>query len=343
MRSILDRERARADRSGDPVSVVTFTPADPHNGQETLTSLARLLPGRMRCTDEVGWLTSREICVVMPNTGVEGARKVIEEICQSLPTDLPSPVFTLYVYPQEEVEQDDSAGQPPSGEQQPIATAPALEGQPIGNEALALETLLVKPMPLTKRVIDVLGALVGLLILAPLFLLIAVAIKLSSRGPVFFKQRRSGRGGKPFSMYKFRTMVVDAEARKADLLALNEQDGPAFKMKKDPRVTRVGRFLRQTSLDELPQLWNVLTGDMSLVGPRPLPCSETESCAGWQRRRLEVTPGITCFWQVRGRSSVSFADWVRMDVQYIRSQSLPQDLKLLFLTVPAVLLRRGAH
>jgi lipopolysaccharide/colanic/teichoic acid biosynthesis glycosyltransferase len=196
-------------------------------------------------------------------------------------------------------------------------------------------------MPAWKRALDVVGALAGLVLLAPLMAGIALAVRLTSPGPVLFRQRRSGRGGKPFVMYKFRTMVADAEDRKARLLALNEQDGPAFKIRDDPRVTPLGRFLRQTSLDELPQLWNVLRGDMSLVGPRPLPCDESEACAGWQRRRLDVTPGLTCIWQVRGRNRVSFADWARMDVRYIRTQSLVQDLKLLVLTLPALLLRRG--
>jgi lipopolysaccharide/colanic/teichoic acid biosynthesis glycosyltransferase len=125
-------------------------------------------------------------------------------------------------------------------------------------------------------------------------------------------------------------------------MTMNEQDGPAFKIKNDPRITRVGRLIRSTSIDELPQLWNVLRGDMSLVGPRPLPCNETESCHGWLRQRLDVTPGLTCIWQVRGRSKVSFADWVRMDVQYIRSRSLGGDVKLLLQTVPAVVSRKGA-
>ena len=175
----------------------------------------------------------------------------------------------------------------------------------------------------------------------PLFALVAAAIRLTSPGPVIFRQWRTGRGGVPFRMNKFRTMVVDAEARKVDLMARNEQDGPAFKVRNDPRITPIGRFLRRTSLDELPQLLNVLRGDMSLVGPRPLPCDETRACETWHRQRLDVTPGLTCIWQVRGRSQVSFADWVRMDVQYIRSRSLAQDLKLLLLTMPAVVGGKG--
>jgi lipopolysaccharide/colanic/teichoic acid biosynthesis glycosyltransferase len=127
------------------------------------------------------------------------------------------------------------------------------------------------------------------------------------------------------------------------LLALNEQDGPAFKIKDDPRVTRFGRFLRSTSIDELPQLWNVLRGEMSLVGPRPLPCHESDGCLGWQRRRLDVTPGLTCIWQVKGRSRVSFSEWCRMDLQYVAKRGVRQDLLLLLLTLPAVLLRKGAR
>jgi lipopolysaccharide/colanic/teichoic acid biosynthesis glycosyltransferase len=144
-------------------------------------------------------------------------------------------------------------------------------------------------------------------------------------------------------MYKLRTMHTGAEARKRELLAANEQDGPAFKMKNDPRVTPLGRFLRRTSIDELPQLWNVLIGDMSLVGPRPLPCDESSACTPWQRNRLDVTPGLTCIWQVKGRSRVSFDDWVRMDMQYLQRAGLLFDLKLLVQTVYVVLLRKGAY
>jgi lipopolysaccharide/colanic/teichoic acid biosynthesis glycosyltransferase len=177
-----------------------------------------------------------------------------------------------------------------------------------------------------------------LVLLAPLLLLIAVAVKLDSGRPIFFSQTRRGQGGKPFLIHKFRTMVVDAESQKQELLSRNEQDGPAFKIKEDPRMTRVGRWLRATSLDELPQLWNVVKGDMSLVGPRPLPVDESDACCGWHRRRFDVIPGITCTWQVKGRSKVTFSEWMRMDAAYVRSLSLWTDLKLLLLTVPAVLL-----
>jgi lipopolysaccharide/colanic/teichoic acid biosynthesis glycosyltransferase len=172
---------------------------------------------------------------------------------------------------------------------------------------------------------------------------VALAIKLTSRGPILFKQERSGRGGKPFIMYKFRSMQADAEDHKPELRAANEQNGPVFKIKYDPRVTRLGRWLRRTSLDELPQLWNVLLGDMSLVGPRPLPCAESAACASWQRRRLDVTPGLTGLWQVSGRSTISFRDWVRLDMRYIRTLSPQNDLKLILLTVPAVVFGRGAY
>jgi lipopolysaccharide/colanic/teichoic acid biosynthesis glycosyltransferase len=156
-------------------------------------------------------------------------------------------------------------------------------------------------------------------------------------------QRRAGLGGRPFRLCKFRTMGVDAEAKKQALRSISEQDGPAFKLTNDPRVTKIGKLLRKTSLDELPQFWNVLMGDMSLVGPRPLPIDEQNGVEQWQRARLEVTPGLTCIWQIKGRSQVSFADWVRMDMNYLRRRTLLGDLKILIATVPAVLLRKGAR
>ena len=207
---------------------------------------------------------------------------------------------------------------------------------------VALEDCFVEPMPRWKRALDLVGASIGLVLIAPVLTVAAIAIKLTSPGPVIFKQRRSGLGGRMFTIYKLRTMCTDAERQQSELRKHNEQDGPAFKLTNDPRVTSIGKLLRKTSIDELPQLVNVLKGDMSLVGPRPLPVQEQDGCEPWQRHRLNVTPGLTCIWQVDGRSEVTFDEWVRMDVAYMRRRSLWGDLSILVRTVPSVLLRRGA-
>lgn len=193
-----------------------------------------------------------------------------------------------------------------------------------------------------KRAIDVGGSLVGLLATAPLLGALAVAIRLQDGGPVLFRQTRAGQGGQPFTMYKLRSMAVDAERLKPDLRALNEVDLPAFKMRRDPRVTRLGAWLRRTSLDELPQLINVLRGEMSLVGPRPASLDEVAQWDPRARRRLEVQPGLTCIWQVSGRSELDGDTWVTMDLDYIDRWSLTLDAWLLVRTVPAVLSGRGA-
>ena len=206
----------------------------------------------------------------------------------------------------------------------------------------AMETLFNMPMPAWKRAMDIAFSLVGIVVFAVPMLAIALLIKLTSRGPVFFTQDRAGFGGDPFPLYKFRTMVVDAEERKAALLAENVRKGPAFKMKNDPRVTSLGRLLRKTSLDELPQFFNVLKGEMSLVGPRPLPINEERKIDRWHRARRTVKPGITCVWQVTSRDESCFDAWMRLDMQYIRNLSFWQDVKLLLMTLPAVLIRRGA-
>ncbi|NDC79966.1 MAG: sugar transferase [Verrucomicrobia bacterium] len=198
---------------------------------------------------------------------------------------------------------------------------------------------------LAKILFDRVAATLLLILLSPLFVLIWMAIKLESPGPALFRQRRSGRHGEPFTMFKFRTMHSDAEMRKSELEALNEMKGPVFKIKKDPRVTRVGSWLRFTSLDEIPQLLNVFLGQMSLVGPRPLPVYETLAMtANAQRRRLSVSPGMTCLWQISGRNEVTdFSDWVRLDLEYIDQWSLWLDFQILLRTIPAVLFGRGAR
>ncbi len=195
-----------------------------------------------------------------------------------------------------------------------------------------------------KSVMDFVLSLLGLIIAAAPMAIIAALIKLTSPGPAIFRQERGGKNGRPFCMYKFRTMHTDAAMQQAELAAFNEMEGPVFKIEHDPRVTRLGKFLRRSSLDELPQLWNVLKGEMSLVGPRPLPLYEVqkfESTA--QRRRLSMKPGLTCLWQVSGRNQIaSFEQWVKLDLQYIDNWSLWLDLKILLLTLPAVLFWRGS-
>jgi exopolysaccharide biosynthesis polyprenyl glycosylphosphotransferase len=195
-----------------------------------------------------------------------------------------------------------------------------------------------------KRLMDMVGSALLLLIGFPLMLCVALAVRLDSKGPVLFSQNRSGLRGRAFRMYKFRTMVTNAEQGRAELEDRNEMSGPVFKVKNDPRVTRVGAILRKLSLDELPQLWNVLRGEMSLVGPRPLPLYETANFGDLtQRRRMSVRPGLTCLWQVRGRNKITdFKDWVILDLEYIDRWSLWLDFQILLRTVPVVLFGWGA-
>jgi len=196
-----------------------------------------------------------------------------------------------------------------------------------------------------KRLLDVLGSTLLIALLSPMMIAIAIAIKLESRGPVFFRQRRAGRDNTSFHLIKFRSMYVDAEQRKAEIAALNEaDDGVMFKIRRDPRVTRVGQFLRRSSLDELPQLFNVLKGEMSLVGPRPLIFPETAALEkDWHLRRLELRPGLTGPWQVYGRSQSPFQEMIRFDYQYVAGWSLARDIEILLATLPAVVSGRGAY
>jgi len=213
-----------------------------------------------------------------------------------------------------------------------------------GDSLITLSTGPIDGWPVVfKRVLDFVLASLLLFLLAPLFLAVALLIKLSSEGPVFFTQERLGLNKRRFRIFKFRTMVTGAEQKQAELEHLNEVEGPVFKIKSDPRVTLVGRALRKTSIDELPQLLNVLKGEMSLVGPRPLPVRDYEGFdQDWHRRRFSVPPGLTCLWQISGRSSIGFDKWMELDMQYIDEWSLWLDLKILAGTIPAVLKGAGA-
>ena len=199
------------------------------------------------------------------------------------------------------------------------------------SDVLGKESILYS---VTKRLIDIVGSWCGIILLSPLFLIVAILIKLEDpKGKVFFAQERNGKYPKTFKMYKFRSMVHNAEDLLKDLMDRNEQTGPVFKINDDPRITKVGKFIRKTSIDELPQLFNVLKGDMSLVGPRPPIPHEVDQYNSYQMQRLAVKPGLTCIWQVSGRNNIGFDEWVEMDIEYIKTRNLWLDIKLIFKTV----------
>jgi len=330
---ILERERARADRNGHGFSLVTFDldGRNPHYAGH----LKQVLADRLRLTDELGWYDDRRIGVLLFNTPRQGAWNYANRIKDTLAPTAPAPEFSVFTYPANwpAAAHDDETA-PPA---EPLLSFH--QSPPAGVDPYRLN-----PLPWWKRAVDLALAPVALLAMLPLLVLFALAIKLTSRGPAFFKQERAGIRGKPFICWKFRTMVDGAEKQKPELMQFNERSGGvAFKMKNDPRVTRVGRFLRKTSLDELPQLINVLRGEMSLVGPRPLPVEEAMQQDSWHNMRLEVAPGITCLWQISARHQSSFDTWARLDIEYVRNRSFLLDLKILVLTIPAVLSTRGAH
>jgi len=201
----------------------------------------------------------------------------------------------------------------------------------------------LKVYEICKRTIDIIGAGLGLILLSPIIAVVACAVKVTSKGPIFFSQKRVGKNGELFEMYKFRSMVVNAEELKGNLEDQNEMSGPMFKIKDDPRVTKVGKFIRKTSIDELPQLWNVLKGDMSLVGPRPSLPKEVEQFDNWMFKRLSVRPGLTCYWQVSGRNNIDFEDWMKLDCRYVDERNLWIDIKLIFKTVFVLFGDKNAH
>ncbi len=222
-------------------------------------------------------------------------------------------------------------------------TPPVLQAEVPAFEPSPVEVQRSAAYELCKRVFDLVVGLMILVLLLPIIPVIAIMIRLDSRGSVFFKQDRVGRNGQVFPFYKFRSMYQGAEKRRKDVENLNEQDGPIFKVRNDPRITPVGRFLRKSSLDEIPQIFNVLRGEMSIVGPRPHMPAEVAQYQPWHRRRLEVTPGITCLWQISGRSQISFNEWMRLDMEYLKTRSLRTDLMIFFKTIPAVIARKGAY
>lgn len=266
------------------------------------------------------------------------SREVVDEVVLAVPTRQLGELEPVLLHCQELGVRVRVALQP-FPHLQPHVEVEALDGTPL----LTFATMPTSPLALfVKRTLDVVVALAALVLSLPLWLAAAIGIRLTSRGPVLYRQTRCGLHGRRFVLLKFRTMVADAEKMQGEVAHLNVMDWPVFKAPGDPRVTPVGRLLRRSSLDELPQLLNVLKGDMSLVGPRPPLPDEVERYLPWQRRRLAMKPGITCLWQISGRSHLDFATWMELDLAYIDSWSLWLDLKILLLTVPAVFSGRGA-
>lgn len=345
----IEKERSRVDRKGPTVQLsVLLLQGLPQNFADSQPELAASIRERLRITDTVGWC-EKKLGVLLPETNREGASIVASEI-ESLAGKFKRSVeIEILVYP------DDDAVAHNSKEYSSLRfdeTGHSHEANhsekgketdsSVSNENRSAFFSASTATPMWKRAIDVFGAGCGLLFLSPVFLVAAAAIKLSSPGPILFQQQREGKDGVPFSIYKFRTMCINAEELKNDLRSQSEQDGPAFKLKHDPRITTVGKYLRKSCIDELPQLVNILIGQMSLVGPRPLPVNESQECTIWQRKRLEVAPGLTCIWQVRGDRNTKFADWMRMDMEYIRRRSPLLDIKLIFETAFVALLHRGS-
>ena len=342
----LEKERSRAERRIETMQFSMLLLDVP--SAESLTSeLLDELYQRLRITDCMGWF-EKGFAVLLPETGREGAERVaatLDEIGLKSGLELNPQIL---VYPEDDFlaatsfeltakmfEDDWRDGEPPANY---FDGGNGSSGKPSNPD----DFLTSLPTPLWKRMIDVFGSVFGIVALSPVFVVAGIAVWSTSRGPVFFKQLREGKDGRKFNIFKFRTMCNDAEAMKKSLRDQSEQDGPAFKLAQDPRLTAVGKYLRRSCIDELPQLINVLKGDMSLVGPRPLPVDESTECEVWQRRRLIVLPGITCVWQARGDRNIKFSDWMRMDMEYLEKRSFLFDLKLIMETIFAVILHRGS-
>ncbi len=374
-RRLLERERARAERSRRSFVLVEFDTT--LASVEEMARVLDILKQRRRLTDDIGWVRKDAIGVVLPETDATGGSAYLADVHRRLreagctlpsrlyvfkgqtgkpsgPTTGPRPGETPSAFRRRAQDRDDaeaageegSATPSPSPSAFPPADPPAEEpGAEPGANAVAQRDMMAlfrQPLPRWKRLGDLAGAIPLLVLVSPVMLLVAILVKATSRGPVIFRQWRAGPGGNPFVFYKFRTMIDGADAQKEALRAQNEVSGPVFKIRLDPRVTPLGRVLRRTSLDELPQLWNVIKGDMTLVGPRPPTLDEVPKYEAWHARRLDLTGGITGLWQVSGRSEISFEEWMRMDIRYSRTRSPLTDIRILLRTVRAVLSGRGA-
>lgn len=342
----LAKERLRSDRQGHEFGLLILRFTNLESLCQNSVRLAKVLHRRLRETDEKGHLGYGRIGVMLPNTSDLGSEFVLDDLLR-LAKESAIPIEGEYfVYP-DRSKRDRSAEHVDEhhehDHQDPLEPVEVFAHPPESRARAVPVTLFSSPYPMWKRALDIVGSSIGLVVASPVIASAAIVIRATSPGPAFFAQERTGYLGKPFRIYKLRTMVQNAEDLKASLREKNERDGPAFKMISDPRITRVGRFLRSTGLDELPQLVNVLVGDMALVGPRPLPTDEHEQCENWHRRRLDTKPGLTCYWQIAKTRKMTFAEWMRLDMRYGRRRSLFLDTKLILKTVSAVFFGRVGH
>lgn len=303
--------------------------------------------------DIIGFLPNRGIGLIFLNTDIEKLisirKKILRNLSESKTIDIlrlhknKTPIFDVFLHTgkvEENSPEEDVAIKKFNKESKPFLTLSRL----LYTDTVLPQTLKRNCQMFVKRAIDVVCTSLALICLSPILLAIAIIVKCSDpKGPVIFKQIRVGQHGKTFTMYKFRSMYMDAEERKKELEHLNETSGPTFKMKNDPRIYPMGRILRKFSLDELPQLFNILKGDMSIVGPRPPIPAETATYTSWHNMRLAVKPGLTCIWQVSGRSNISFEDWMRLDNQYIQNNSIKDDIILIAKTFKVVFKGEGAY
>ena len=327
---------------------------------------------RVRSVDEIGWIDNQRIGLVLPYTSADGAEKVASLISNAIKDSVQPLEYFIYNHPSKTYINSDGQrhqmdidglfalefqenasltnNDASDGKENTDTARVVIADEKTQSRVLFEDFHLLSgvTMPIWKRGMDIAGAVVCITLLSPIMLLTAIAVKISSKGPILFKQDRIGLGMKPFKMYKFRSMVVHCPTQSSIHLIQSDEvdDAGPFVLKKiesDPRITTIGRFIRKWSLDELPQFFNILTGDMALVGPRPLVLEEAKACTDWHESRFDVKPGLTCIWQVNGRSQVKADDRSRMDLRYVLNLSLVQDLKLLILTPLAVIRATGAH
>jgi lipopolysaccharide/colanic/teichoic acid biosynthesis glycosyltransferase len=337
------RERIRATRRSIPFCILTIELDSGRQRRRRARVLCRLLHRHIRVTDLKARLGAHKFAVLLVDTPEMGGRVVLDRLTDLAERHNLQARMNLRVHDPDGFGGDDDFTRTDRRRTDEASThwlrVESAEVQVSTEDPLVPRPYLRMSI---KRAVDIVGATTGLVVLSPLIVGGMLAVKFGSRGPALFTQTREGLRGKPFTIYKLRTMVVDAEAKQQSLHADSHRDGPAFKVKQDPRVTKIGKLLRATCIDELPQLVNVLKGDMSLVGPRPLPWHESRACNGWHRRRLDVRPGMTCEWQVNKHKATTFDQWMRMDLRYIDEIGLLKDLSLIAQTVTVPILGRGS-